>query len=199
MNTSFSRPRRELADVLGWMLAASSRLTHVQVDLQMVHSDVVYDLVMPAPPLPLPWPYIQVLHLQDRTLPAITLTHFLSASTRTLTALHLDRMHLCSTSVGDWPGTRIPYSWASVLDRLRSHALGSGRGLIIQLRRPRGAEFEDRLVSDTDMAHLKALFEPDDSGLSAVDRFIQGLTDRNPLVEAGKTPLLYPRPRGLEG
>ena len=110
-------------------------------------------------------------------------------------------MRLCSTCAEDvvWPFPQLPYSWSSLLDQLRGHVCGRDRGLTITLRGPRGAEFEDQWISEADEACLHALFESDETGLSAVERYIQGLTDRNPLVEAGKTPLLYPRPRRTGG
>ena len=185
----FSRP---IGQVLEWILTASSRLTHVCVDLQLVHGAMQHETAISASPLF--WPGIQVLRLQDGTLEARNFIDFLSATTDTLTALDLEGMLLCASAVGGWPFTTPPHSWALVLDQLRDH-VRSSVCKSIRLRRPRGAEFHDMSISETDMAHLKSLFEPDDSGLSAVDRFIGGLTDRNPLVEAGKTPFLYPRPR----
>lgn len=210
---TYSGPRSLLSEVLEWVLASRS-LRQVWVDLHVVDNGLTYELAMPLPP----WPHIQVLHLRDSNVEVATLSSFLSASAGTLTRLHLDGMRLCSRSVGFFPSNRAPFSWASVLDSLRAHCrrlgerTGSGDGgddcttrlrgattaqepLIIRISRPDGAEFEDRSLSKTDLAHLKALFEPDDdngSGLSAVDAFIQGLSDRNPLVEAGKTPFLYP-------
>ncbi len=192
MTASYMMVCRPIGQLLGWILTASSRLTHVSVDLQLVHGSFPYELAMPASPLS--WPCIRGLRLQDGTLEARTLTNFLSATTDTLTALDLEGMLLCASAVGDWPFTTPPHSWAVVLNQLRDHARSSVCRSI-RLRRPRGAEFEDSSVSETDMAHLRSLFEPDDVGLSAVDRFIGGITDRNPLVEAGKTPFLYPRPR----
>ena len=191
MAPSYSTPCRRIEDVLGWILSASSRLTHVCLDLQIVEAGLPRELAMPGP---LPWPCIQGLRLQDGWIDAITLTNFLSAATYTLTALDLEGMLLCAHSIGNWRSTTPPYSWASVLDQLRDHARSSVCKFI-RIRRPRGAEFHDRSISEADMAHLHSLFEPDDSGLSAVDRFIGGLTDRNPLVEAGKTPFLYSRAR----
>ena len=191
MAPSYSTPCRRIEDVLGWILSASSRLTHACLDLQMILIGLPHELAMPGP---LPWPCIQGLRLQDGMIDAITLTNVLSAATSTLTALDLEGMLLCAHTIGTWPSTMPRYSWASVLDQLRDYARSSVCKFI-RIRRPRGAEFRDRSISEADMAHLHSLFEPDDSGLSAVDRFIRGLTNRNPLVEAGKTPFLYPRAR----
>ncbi|KAK4150850.1 hypothetical protein C8A00DRAFT_36540 [Chaetomidium leptoderma] len=204
--SSWWGPCTKLDDVLDWILASRS-LKHVRVDLQMVQGSSVYELAMPCQP----WPHIQTLHLQDGYMEFVTLTDFLSAIAGTLRQLHLDRMCLISKGVGPWPYVHAPYSWASALDmmralccqprRERSGSSGDGCGNlneeppIIRIRQPAGAEFCDRSVSEADMAHLRALFDPgddgDNSGLSAADRFIQGLSDRNPLVEAGKTPLFY--------
>ncbi len=167
------------------------------------------------------WAHIQVFHLQDGRLEATALASFLPATTGTLTRLHLDGMYLESKFAGPQSTILLPYSWSVVLYLLHAHyrrrrgqhsSSGGGGGgdddykrliqtaaaqepLIVRLRRPGGAEFVDQSLSETDMAHIKALFDPDDDegdGLSAVEGFIHGLRDRNPLVEAGKTPLLYP-------
>ena len=186
--TTTITPQLQLTEVLEWILSASASLTHVQVDLQMIHSGTPYELAMPRAP----WPHLQVLRLQDGSLEVTTLTRFLSATTGTLARLHLYGMFLCSESVGPWPGVTGPYSWASVLDQLRAHCRDSGGHLTVRLSRPRGAEFEDQTVSETDMAHIRSLFDPADGGPSAVDLFIHGLTDCNPVVQLGKTRLLYP-------
>ena len=182
--------RPQLKETLEWILTASGSFTHVRVDLQMIHAGVSYELAMPAAPWP--WPHLQVLHLQDGELEVVTLRHFLSATANTLAKLQLDGMYLCSQSVGSWPGVQGPYSWSTVLDQLRAHRHSSGGRLTIQINRPCGAEFDDQTVSETDMAHIRSLFDPADGGPSAVDLFIQSLTDRNPVVQFGKTRLLYP-------
>ncbi len=178
----------QLREALEWILSASGSLTHIQVDLQMIHGGIPYELAMPRAP----WPHLQVLHQQDGSLEVTTLTRFLSATASTLAQLHLDGMFLCSESVGPWPGVTGPYSWASVLDQLRAHCRDSGGRLIVRLSRPRGAEFDDQTVSKTDMAHIRSLFDPANGGPSAADLFIQGLTTCNPVVQFGKTRLLYP-------
>ncbi|KAK4039604.1 hypothetical protein C8A01DRAFT_16436 [Parachaetomium inaequale] len=217
--STWSGPRTRLDEVLDWMLGPSQNLQHVRVDLQMIHAGVTHELAMPPGPR---WPRIRVIHLQDGHLETATLTSFLKATAGTLARLHLDGMHLFPARVDTWPYSPVPYSWSSVLDLLRAHCRegehsGSGSShnstgpvrtttaaaaarepLIVQVRRPAGAEFDDRSLSETDMAHIRGLFEPGPdagegcSGMSVVDRFIQGLSERNPLVEAGKTPLLYP-------
>ena len=199
-----------LREVLNPILASKS-LQHIRIDLLRTDRGMPYGLAMPRPPA---WAHIQILHLQDGCLEATAFASFLSATTGTLTRLHLDGMYRESRFDRPWSTVTPPYSRSLVLDLLHAHyrrARGkhSGGGdytrliqtaaaqepLIVRLRRPGGAEFVDRSLSETDMAHIKALFGPDDDeggGLSAVERFILGLSDRNPLVEAGKTPLLYP-------
>lgn len=169
------------------------------------------------------WRAIRTLHLRDGALEARTFTAFLSATRATLRALRLDGMRLCSQPAGPWPGTQAPFSWARVLDQLREHCLdvaaaaasaaaspdaaaAAGQGeegqggqdgqktLVVRIRRPEGAEFDDQAVDAEDLAALGALFdeEVEDGGLSAVDEFVQGLRGANPIVELGKTKLLYP-------
>jgi hypothetical protein len=200
---------RNLSQILGLILTSKS-LRQVRVDLQMVNSGVPSELAMPSPP----WPHIQVLHLQGGYVEVATLDRFLSATAGTLTELHLDGMRLHSAAAKEWPHHWPPFSWASTLDMVRTHRRpkehSSGGGgdnhislvgtspaeepLVIRMRRPRRAEFDDESLSKSNMAQINALFEPDgdgDGGLSPVDRFLQGLSDRNPLVEAGKTKQLY--------
>ena len=173
-----------LQEVFEWVLAESSRnLTHVQIDFQVISSSSSYYFTRP-------WSSLQVLHFQDGTVDITNLTNFLSATAATLTRLHLDSMYLVYPDV---PG---PYSWASALDHLRAYCRANGGRPTIRVRQPRGAEFHDHLLPESDAAYLRSLFDPDDDddlGLSAVDRYIEDLSgDRNPIVEAGRTPLLYP-------
>jgi hypothetical protein len=199
----FSELRTGMYEIVEWILT-SKNLRHVRVDLQMVYGGIPEEVIMPSPP----WPNIQVLHLQDGILDFAGLVGFLEATAGTLTHLHLDGMYLTGRYVGPFPGTRLPFSWSAVLDLLHDHCRWSReqRGssglahtaaaqepLTVRLRRPISAEFDDMQVSEADKAYIRALFDPDgDDGLSPVERYIHGLTDRNPLVEAGRTPLLYP-------
>ena len=61
----------------------------------------------------------------------------------------------------------------------------------IRVRSPDGAEFEDSEVSEEDMKIVAALFDEDETGLSPVDRYVEGLRDDNPIVTAGKTKPFY--------
>ncbi len=185
-------PHRVISEVLGWLLHASSELTHVRVELSVVRlgGDVPsYEVAMPLPPLP--WPRVRVLHLSDGAVEGITLAQFLAAAGRTLEELRLDGMRLCSKAVGAWPYTLAQFSWSAVLDRLRAHVGGSGGRLKIRVRSPDGAEFEDSEVSEEDMKIVAALFDEDETGLSPVDRYVEGLRDDNPIVTAGKTKPFY--------
>lgn len=193
-------PVRFLFQVLEWILESRS-LRQVRADLQMVNGGGSDKLAMPNPP----WPHIQVLHLQDGPVDVVALDRFLSGTAGTLTELHLDSMGLSSPVGDEWPHPPMPYSWASALDMMRAYCCRrrerdgttpAQEPLIIQIRRPRRAEFADASLTKADMAHILSLFEPDGpggSGLSAVDRFLRGLSDRNPLVEAGKTKSFYYR------
>lgn len=150
-------------------------------------------LTMPSPPCP----HMQVLHLQDGYVTGTALNRYLSATAGTLIRLHLDDMRLCPKECSyPWP----PFSWASTLDMIRTHCCprehrGGGRGdnhanlartmpaqkpLIVRIRRPRRAEFNDQSLSSSDMAHIRALSEPESDGLGAIDRFLKCLSDRNP-------------------
>ena len=185
-------PYRSISDVVGWLLNASSELTHVRVELSMVRLGgqvPVYELAMPAAPLP--WPLVRVLHLSDGIVEEITLAQFLAAAGRTLEELRLDGMRLCSKPSWTWPHTLAPFSWSAVLDRLRAHVCGSDGRLRVRVRSPDGAEFEDDELSEEDRGVVAGLFEEDETGLSAVDRYLEGLRDDNPMVTAGKTKLLY--------
>ncbi|KAK4101055.1 hypothetical protein N658DRAFT_507366 [Parathielavia hyrcaniae] len=199
----FEALRTGLYEILECILA-STTLRQVRVDLQMVKGGIPSEAAMPNPP----WPHTQVLHLRDGVLDFARLARFLEATSGTLTQLHLDGMHLTSRPVGPFPGTAVPYSWSAVLDLLRAHCCqenGQGRSndagggdpgalpralLTVRLRRPLGAEFDDSAVK-ADSAYI---FDPDDQDaerMSHAEKYIHGLTDRNPLVEAGRTPLLY--------
>ena len=180
-----SGPRARWDEVLEAMLRTSRQLIEVRVDLQMDHSGVLDKTVMPS--LPLTWPLIRVLHLRDGPVEVTRLGRFLAATASTLAQMSLDGMRLFSRHVA-WPDARTPYSWSSVLDQLRAHC--RDHGLIAWVRAPRGAEFDDWSVRNT-RHRLLALFAPDGVGLSDVDRYVGGLADRNPIVEAGLTPLLY--------
>ncbi|KAG7285209.1 hypothetical protein NEMBOFW57_009830 [Staphylotrichum longicolle] len=182
------------------------------IDLQMIRAGIPHELAMPPPSSPddtsppPAWRAIRTLHLRDGALEARTLTAFLSATRATLRALRLDGMRLCSQPAGPWPGTQAPFSWARVLDQLREHCLDvatsadaaaagqGGQKMVVRIRRPEGAEFDDQAVDAEDLAALGALFdeEVEGGGLSAVDEFVQGLRGANPIVELGKTKLLYP-------
>lgn len=171
-----------LYEVLDHILTASRELTHVRVDLHKIHAGVSYHLSSKHPGS-WPWPRIRVFHLENGDLETTTVPRFLRATAGTLAELHLSDMWLCSRARG--------FSWASLLDQLRAHnGATGGRPTTIRLRRPRGAEFVWLDLSDDDRAHLDSLFDHvggDDDGLSAVDRFIQGLGDCNPVVEACAT------------
>jgi hypothetical protein len=72
--------------------------------------------------------------------------------------------------------------------------------MVVRIRRPEGAEMDDQEVSEEDLAALRGLFDDvvDGDGvegkgrMSAVDGYIQGVREGNPIVELGKTKLLYP-------
>jgi hypothetical protein len=208
-----SGPGRDLFELFELILA-SRNLRQVRVDLQMINGGNPSELAMSSPA----WPHIQILHLQAGYLEVAALDRFLSATAGTLTQLYLDDMRLQSAAAKEWPHHWPPFSWATTLDMVRTHRRprehgggGDGSGdnhislagtspaqepLAIRIRRPRRAEFDDESLSKSDMAQISALFEPDGDGggdLSPVDRFLQGLSDRNPLVEAGKTKSLYYR------
>jgi len=169
-----------LYEVFEYILTASRDLTHVRASLQVIHAGVSYNLSRKNPGS-WPWPQIRVFHLERGFLDTKTLPRFLSATSGTLTELHLDGMYLCSS---DFRG----FSWSWLLDQLREHYRDTGGGLTIRLRRPRGGEFVRLGLPEADAVYLGTLFDSvDDDGLSAVDRFIQGMSDCNPMVEAGRT------------
>lgn len=182
-----SGPRVRWDDVFGAMLRASRQLAEVRVDLQMARAGTLYETAMPVSPRM--WPLIRVLHLRDGPLEVARLGRFLTATAGTLAQLSLDGMRLFARPVA-WPDEPTPYSWSSVLDQLREHC--REHGAMAWVRAPRGAEFDDWSVRET-RHRLLALFAPDGDGFSDVDRYVGALAERNPIVEAGLTPLLYSR------
>ncbi len=180
-----SGPPARWDHVLEAMQIRSRQLVQLRVDFQTLHGVATYQgdsMLRPS----FTWPLIRVLHLRDGPVEITNLRDLLASTVKTLVQLSLDGMSLYAGPVASTvPQT--PYSWSLVLDHLRAHCCK--HGLVAWVRAPRGAEFDDRSVRGR--KHLLALFAPDGAGTSDVDRYVGGLADRNPIVEAGLTRRLY--------
>ncbi len=196
--TVYDWPRRSrswlwhlpVGQLFEWMTTAANGLTHIHVDVQTNElSYASYDLSEKLV-RPWPWPHLQVFHQKDGYLNRDVLAELLAATPGTLAELYLDDLDL------GWP--REGVAWTYYLDELRaqccrtaSSRAATGRcPLTVRLRRPRGAEFYPGVLPKSEVENLLSLFDSvGDDGFSAVDRFLNGLSDRNPMAEAARTPL----------
>ncbi len=169
-------PWTRIGEVLEWILFGAGGLTDLELNLEKLSFGGDLNGILPLP-RPLPWPSLRALRLRNGDLDSAALAHCLEVTSGTLTQLHLNQMRLG------------PGSWAEVIDHLRDCCSAARGRLTVRIRPPEGGEFGTSLLSDEDREYLGALFVPGDDGLSAVDNFVQGLSEGNPSVEAGRSPV----------
>ncbi|KAH6616134.1 hypothetical protein B0J18DRAFT_413441 [Chaetomium sp. MPI-SDFR-AT-0129] len=178
---------RDLDDVFAWILKASEHITHVSFDLNLKYGDYADKIVMMAKH----WPSLRVVHLYNGQLSLRAIPQFLAAVACTLTQLRLEGVTVAPVCVHGYPYNQETYSWAKVVDLLRACHLDFGCKLRVQIRRPAGAEFSDRIagtswLSKEEQEHLRSLFDPVEGTSSAVEDYIHGLREVNPVVKLGE-------------
>lgn len=175
---------RYLSDVFEWILTASKHITHVSFDLKAMDDDHVHWTVMHGKH----WPNLRVFHLYNSDLSVRTIPRFLAAAASSLTDLRLEGVQVTPVCFHGFPYD--PETNSKVVDLLRARYLESGRNLRVQLRDPSGAELArriagGRLISDAEQEHLRSLFDSGEGTSSAVEDYIHGLGEVNPVVKFG--------------